>query len=77
MGLEGHIRIKGIETQFYITMTTTGRVFAQPLAENRGTIWIETGLASGTSYHSLLSLDYAHKGYYLGLKRSGKPKEGH
>jgi hypothetical protein len=75
-GLDGQIRIKGVVTGLYVTMTPKGRVHGQPLPSNRGTVWIETPLGSGSAYLSLLSLDYAHHGYYLGLKRSGKPKGG-
>jgi len=75
-GLDGQLRIKGVHTGFYVTMTPKGRVHAQPLPANRGTIWVETKLGSGQAYHSLLSLDYAHRGYYLALKKSGKPKGG-
>ncbi|CAG7816307.1 unnamed protein product [Allacma fusca] len=75
-GLNGEIRIKGVTTGFYVTMTPKGKVLGQPLPNSRGTIWVETKIATGTTYMSLLSLDYAHHGYYLAIKKSGKPKPG-
>ncbi len=30
-----------------------------------------------TTYMSLLSQDFAHHGWYLAIKKSGKPKAGH
>lgn len=39
-GPNGEIRIKGIMTGFYITMTPKGRIVGQPLPEVNGTVWV-------------------------------------
>jgi len=75
-GLHGELRIKGVETGFYVTMTKKGRVVGQPFPDDLSTIWIETKLATSTAYLSFLSLDQAHKGWYLAIKKSGKLKAG-
>lgn len=39
-GLDGQLRIKGVSTGFYITMTPKGRIVGQPDKEQAGTIWV-------------------------------------
>lgn len=46
----------------------------QPNELKENTVWVET--LSG-AFYNYLSKKYAHLGWYLGLKKSGKGKRGH
>lgn len=39
-GRNGEMRIKGVMTGFYLTMTPKGRIIGQPLPELNGTVWV-------------------------------------
>jgi len=39
-GMDGQLRIKGVATGFYITMTPKGRIVGQPDKDQLGTIWV-------------------------------------
>ncbi|XP_008196985.1 fibroblast growth factor 1 [Tribolium castaneum] len=72
-GHPGHVRIKGLLTNLYVAMDPKGRLYGEPDMTDNSTIFIE---AFQGSYNTYLSLKYAHLGWYIGIKKSGKFKRG-
>nr|XP_023024745.1 fibroblast growth factor 1-like [Leptinotarsa decemlineata] len=72
-GYPGHIKIRGLLTNLYIAMNRKGRIYgdADPMEES--TVFLESfrGL-----YNVYLSRKYAHVGWYIALKKNGRPKRG-
>ncbi|KAF5291464.1 hypothetical protein FQR65_LT01776 [Abscondita terminalis] len=72
-GYPGHVRIQGILTKLYIAMDNLGRLYGEPDVTEEATVFIE---AFQGSYNTYLSRKYAHLGWYLGIKKSGRFKKG-
>ncbi|XP_063904546.1 fibroblast growth factor 1-like [Zophobas morio] len=72
-GYPGHVRIKGLLTNLYLAMDKKGRLYGEPDMNEDNTIFIESFRGS---YNTYLSLKYAHLGWYVGIKKSGKFKRG-
>ncbi|KAL1494073.1 hypothetical protein ABEB36_009729 [Hypothenemus hampei] len=71
--LPEHVKFQGIISKFYVAMDKKGRLYGETDANSSATIFIESlhGM-----YNNYLSRNYAHLGWYLGLKKSGKFKKG-
>ncbi|RZC32117.1 FGF domain containing protein [Asbolus verrucosus] len=72
-GYPGHVRIKGLLSNLYVAMDKKGRLYGEPDMMEAATIFIESFQGS---YNTYLSLKYAHLGWYIGIKKSGKCKRG-
>ncbi|KAF5270599.1 hypothetical protein FQA39_LY01337 [Lamprigera yunnana] len=72
-GYPGHVRIQGILTKLHVGMDEKGRLYGEPNVMDDSTVFIE---AFQGSYNTYLSRKYAHLGWYLGIKKSGKFKKG-
>ncbi|XP_037069913.1 fibroblast growth factor 1-like isoform X2 [Pollicipes pollicipes] len=67
------VRMRAVETGLYVAMDGRGRLYGERDADQIGCIFVEQ-LDGG--YLTYLSKKNAHWGWYLGLKRSGRPKPG-
>ncbi|XP_063225734.1 fibroblast growth factor 9-like [Bacillus rossius redtenbacheri] len=67
------VRIRAVETNLFLAMNNKGRLYGEKDVSEEGTIFVE--MVSG-QYNSYLSRKYAHLGWYLAIKRSGRPKNG-
>lgn len=72
-GIPGHVRIQGILTKLFVAMDGRGRLYGEPNMSEEGTVFIESFQGS---YNSYLSRKFSHMGWYLGIKKSGKFKNG-
>lgn len=72
-GIPGHVRIQCMENKLYLGMNKNGRLYGENEKSEECTVFIESlaGL-----YNVYLSRHYAHLGWYVGLKKSGKVKKG-
>lgn len=73
-GQAGHVRIKGLLSMMYVGMNKKGRLYAEPDPTEESTIFIESFQGY---YKTYLSKLYAHLGWFIGIKKSGRPKRGH
>ncbi|RZF39974.1 hypothetical protein LSTR_LSTR002377 [Laodelphax striatellus] len=73
-GSVNEVRIRGIETNLYLAMNREGGLYGEPDRDDPATVFIEAFLAH---YNTYLSHKYAHTGWYVGIKKSGKHKPGH
>ncbi|XP_030763423.1 fibroblast growth factor 1-like [Sitophilus oryzae] len=72
-GLPEHVRIKGLLTNMYVAMNKKGRLYAESDPNSPATVFVESFQGS---YNAYLSRAFAHLGWYLGIKKSGKFKKG-
>ncbi|XP_060522356.1 fibroblast growth factor 1-like [Cylas formicarius] len=72
-GLPEHVMIRGMLTNSYVAMDRTGRLYAEPDPNSTSAIFVESFQGS---YNVYLSRNWAHLGWYLGIKKSGKFKRG-
>ncbi|KAJ8959133.1 hypothetical protein NQ318_022391 [Aromia moschata] len=73
-GFPGHVKIKGMLANLYVAMDHKGRLYAEPDPNEETTVFIESLQGS---YNAYLSRKYAHLGWYIGIKKSGRFKRGH
>ncbi|XP_076262436.1 fibroblast growth factor 1-like isoform X2 [Rhynchophorus ferrugineus] len=71
--LPEHVKIKGLLTNMFVAMNKKGRLYAEPDPSAPSTVFIESFQGS---YNAYLSRLYAHLGWYIGIKKSGKFKRG-
>ncbi|CAG9765210.1 unnamed protein product [Ceutorhynchus assimilis] len=71
--LPEHVKLQGMLTHLYVAMDKKGRLYAEADAECPRAVFIESFHGS---YNNYLSRHYAHLGWYIGLKKSGKFKKG-
>lgn len=71
---KGEVQIRGVDSNLFLAMSHKGKLYGEPNELKENTVWVET--LSG-AFYNYLSKKYAHMGWYLGLKKSGKPKRGH
>ncbi|KAL7646652.1 UNVERIFIED_CONTAM: hypothetical protein RMT77_001903 [Armadillidium vulgare] len=71
---KGEVQMRGVESGLYLAMSNKGRLYGEPDELKENTIWVET--LSG-AFFNYLSRKHAHLGWYLGIKKSGKPKRAH
>lgn len=69
----GEVRIRGLGSGFYLAMNRKGRLYGEIYPEEEGTVFVE-GVAG--LYNTYLSRKYAHHGWFVAIKRSGKVKAG-
>ncbi|PSN30901.1 Fibroblast growth factor 9 [Blattella germanica] len=68
------VRIRGVQTKLYLAMDKNGRLYGESNKYEEGTIFVSSLLGY---YNTYLSRKYAHLGWYVAIKKSGKPKRGH
>ncbi|XP_022194608.2 fibroblast growth factor 1 [Nilaparvata lugens] len=73
-GPVNEVRIRGIEANLYLAMNRHGGLYGEPNRDEPATVFVEAFLAN---YNTYLSHKYAHNGWYVGIKKTGKPKPGH
>ncbi|CAL4058669.1 unnamed protein product [Meganyctiphanes norvegica] len=71
---KGEVQVRGVDSGLFLAMTKKGKIYGEPDENKESTVWVET--LSG-AFFNYLSRKYAHMGWYLGIKKSGKPKKGH
>ncbi|KAK6641009.1 hypothetical protein RUM44_012708 [Polyplax serrata] len=69
----GEVRIKGIRSNLFLAMNKKGRLYGEANAKDEATVFVE--LVYG-QYNLYLSRKWAHLGWYVGIKKSGKGKPG-
>lgn len=69
----GEVRIKGKSAQMYVAMNERGRIYAEADPESPNTVFIEK-YEDGWNYY--VSKVHEDKVWFLGIKKSGKPKKG-
>ena len=57
----------GVETGLYLAMTSSGQVTSTRDGEDEAAVWAEAGQGAWLCY---LSRQWAHRGWYLAVKRS-------
>ncbi|KAJ8916827.1 hypothetical protein NQ315_005834, partial [Exocentrus adspersus] len=72
-GFPGHVKIKGMLANMYVAMDAKGRLYAESDPMEEATVFIESFQGS---YNAYLSRKYAHLGWYIGIKKSGRIKRG-
>ncbi|KAL3274073.1 hypothetical protein HHI36_015491 [Cryptolaemus montrouzieri] len=72
-GYPGHVRIKGLATNAFVGMDQKGKLYTEFDMKEENTVFIESLQGS---YNVYLSRKYAHLGWYIGIKKSGKFKSG-
>ncbi|XP_065166054.1 fibroblast growth factor 1-like [Atheta coriaria] len=72
-GYPGHVVIKGILANLYVTMNNKGKLRSQDNRDAEMFVFIE-GIAGAYLYYK--SLHFAECDWYLGIKKSGKSKNG-
>ena len=68
----GAFRIRGVESGLYLAMDSKGRLYGQKDALNEDALFTEH---SQGEFFVYLSVRYAHLGWHVGIKRSGKAKK--
>uniref|UniRef100_A0A2P2I813 Fibroblast growth factor n=1 Tax=Hirondellea gigas TaxID=1518452 RepID=A0A2P2I813_9CRUS len=71
---KGEVQIRGVDSGLFLAMTKKGRLYGEPDEFKENTVFVET--LSG-AFYNYLSRKYAHFGWYVGIKKSGKPKRAH
>ncbi|XP_066153026.1 fibroblast growth factor 1-like [Euwallacea fornicatus] len=71
--LPEEVKFQGIGSQLYVAMDERGRLYGEHNSNLPATVFIES---FDGSYNNYLSRHYAHLGWYIGLKKSGKFKKG-
>ncbi|KAK7595279.1 hypothetical protein V9T40_013104 [Parthenolecanium corni] len=68
----GEIRIRGVEANLYLAMNAKGSLYGEEDPRDYATVFVE-----GTygQYNTYLSQKYAHRGWYVGIKKSGAIKK--
>jgi len=69
----GTVRVRGVETNLFLAMNYKGELFGSKDRNDSSTVFIEETSGDSSTY---LSLKWAHKGWYVGIKKSGKSKNG-
>ena len=69
----GEVKIQGVESGLYLAMNSKGQLYAEDDETNDGTIFLES---SNGYYLNYLSQKYAHMGWYVGLTKEGRAKNG-
>ncbi|KAL1131253.1 hypothetical protein AAG570_010871 [Ranatra chinensis] len=69
----GDVRIRAVESNMYLAMDNKGRLYGEENPMEEGTVFKESFFGMHNIY---LSKKYAHLGWYVGIKKSGKPKPG-
>ncbi|XP_065166051.1 fibroblast growth factor 1-like isoform X2 [Atheta coriaria] len=72
-GFPGHVVIRGLLTNLYVTMNNKGRLRSQGNRDAEMSVFIEGKVGF---YFYYLSRHFAFRGWYLGIKKSGKFKNG-
>jgi fibroblast growth factor 1 len=67
------VRIQGVQTKLYLAMDRNGRLYGEVDLNEEGTVFVASLFGY---YNTYLSRKYAHLGWYVGIKKSGKPKRG-
>ncbi|XP_021925338.1 putative fibroblast growth factor 1 isoform X3 [Zootermopsis nevadensis] len=67
------VKIQGVKSKLYLAMDRNGRLYGEVDVNEEGTIFVASLLGY---YNTYLSRKYAHLGWYVGIKKSGKPKRG-
>ncbi|CAG0923217.1 unnamed protein product [Notodromas monacha] len=65
------MQFRGLETGLYLAMDKKGRLYGEANPNDEATVWVE--VLHGV-YNCYLSRKYAHLGWYLAVKKNGKPK---
>nr|CAD7202886.1 unnamed protein product [Timema douglasi] len=65
----GEVRIRGVETNLYLSMNNNGRLYGEGNVNHEGTIFIEDMDDGYSSYRSK-----EHEGWYIGINKAGKIK---
>ncbi|KAG7165545.1 Fibroblast growth factor 1-like [Homarus americanus] len=78
LSIHPDMSVKGTR-EFYniyaiLEVRAVGKGEVQPNELKENTVWVET--LSG-AFFNYLNKKYAHLGWYLGIKKSGKGKKGH
>ncbi|XP_050297677.1 fibroblast growth factor 1-like [Anthonomus grandis grandis] len=68
-----HVKFRGLTTNLYVAMHKKGRLYGERDPNSPATVFIESFHGS---YNNYLSRQYAHLGWYMGIKKSGKFKKG-
>lgn len=69
------VQMRGVNTGFYLAMDRKGNLYGEHNPKEEGTIFVES-YDNNTGYNTYLSRKYAHMGWYVGIKKSGRPKPG-
>ncbi|GAB6020850.1 hypothetical protein CHUAL_003502 [Chamberlinius hualienensis] len=71
----GEVKMKGVASGKYLAMNRRGNLYGEDDPNSDRTVFIEI-FDQKTGYNNYLSRNYSHLGWYVGIKKSGKPKPG-
>lgn len=71
---KGEVQVRGVDAGLFLAMNHKGKIYGEPNELKENTVWVET--LSG-AFFNYLNKKHAHLGWYLGIKKSGKGKQGH
>lgn len=69
----GEVRIRGVEANLYLAMNDRGRLYAKADRSADDNIFLEK-YDFDSHYNNYISKKHADKNWYVGIKKSGKPK---
>ena len=69
----GEVKIRGVETSLYLSMTGEGTLVGTEDGSDGSTVFVERVLGPYIAY---LSRHWAHHGWHVAIKKSGKVKNG-
>jgi fibroblast growth factor 1 len=69
----GEVKIQGLESGLFLAMNSKGQLYAEEDESNDATIFLES---SNGHYLNYLSQKYAHFGWYVGVTKEGRGKNG-
>ncbi|XP_012285569.1 putative fibroblast growth factor 1 [Orussus abietinus] len=69
----GLIRIQCIETGLYVAFNHKGRLYGEPNVSKENTVWEQWKIGS---YDAFRSRKYVELGWWIGIKKNGRPKLG-
>ena len=69
----GEVKIRGLETKLYLSMTGDGRLVGIEDGSEDSVVFVERVLGSYIAY---MSRHWAHHGWHVAIKKSGKVKNG-
>ena len=69
----GEVKIRGVETKLYLSMTGEGRLVGIEDGSDGSVVFVERVLGAYIAY---MSRHWAHHGWHVAIKKSGKVKNG-
>ena len=69
----GEVKIQGLDSGLYLAMNSKGFLYAEEDDTCEATVFLES---SSGHYLHYLSKKYAHMGWYVGITKEGRAKNG-